>query len=198
MQDVKSVSTPVDTSIKLTKAVDSKELFDQNIYQSAVGCLLYLSTSTRPDISFAVSNVAKYSSEPTRKHWTAVKRILRYLMGTATLGLMYTARSPDDLHGYSDSDWAGDLDDRKSTSGYMFLLSGAPVSWRSKKQTTVALSTAEAEYIALCYASQEATWLRQLISEIKCESSQATVLYQDNQAAICMAKIGQHHGRANT
>ena len=101
MQDAKSVSTPVDTSIKLTKAVDGEELFDQDIYQSAVGCLLYLSRSTRPDISFAVSNVAKYSSEPTRKHWRAVKRILRYLKGTATHGLMYTASSPDDLHGYS-------------------------------------------------------------------------------------------------
>ena len=72
------------------------------------------------------------------------------------------------------------------------------MSWRSKKQITVALFTAEAEYIALCYVSQEATWLRQLISELKCESSQASVLYEDNQAAICMAKNGQHHGRANT
>ncbi len=125
-----------------------------------------------------------------------MKRILRYLKGNAIHGLLYTARSPDDIHGYSDSDKAGDLDDRKSTSGYMFLLSGAPMSWRSKKQTTVALSTAEAEYIALCYASQEATWLRQLISELKCESSQATVLYEDNQAAIRMARNGQHHTTA--
>ena len=125
-----------------------------------------------------------------------MKRILRYLKGTTAHGLLYSSRSTDDLHSYSDSDWAGDLDDRKSTSGYLFLLSGAPISWRSKKQSTVALSTAEAEYIALSYASQEAMWLRQLISELKFDKSDATVLYEDNQAAKCMARNGQHHGRS--
>ena len=119
------------------------------------------------------------------KHWTAVKRILRYLKGTTVHGLLYSSRNTDDLHGYCDSDWAGDLDDRKSTSGYLFLLSGAPISWRSKKWSTVALSTAE-----------EAMWLRQLISELKFDQSDATVLYEDNQAAICMTRNGQHNGRS--
>ena len=153
MRDAKSVSTPVSVGTKLTKCVDDDEKFDRNTYQSAVGCLLYLSTGTRPDIAVAVSNVTKFSSDPTSEHWTALKR---YLKGTADHGLLYLADDKEELHGYSDSDWAGDVNDRKSTSGYLFKLSGAPISWRSKKQTSIALSTAEVEYIALSSATQEA------------------------------------------
>ena len=100
-----------------------------------------------------MSNVAKYSAKPTKQHWMAVKRIFRYLKD---YGLFYSKDGSDECVDYSDSDWAGDLDDRKSTSGYLFQISGAAISWRSKKQTCVALSTAEAEYIALASASQEA------------------------------------------
>ncbi len=156
---------------------------------------MYLSTGTRPDIAYAVGSVAKYTSNPTQRHWIAVKRILRYLKGTAEFGLQYLASNTEDLHGYSDSDWGGDLDDRKSTSGYLFKFGGAPISWRSKKQSTVALSTAEAEYIALSSATQEATWLQQLISELQNMSIGPTVLSEDNQAAICMARNTQYHGR---
>ena len=164
MQDANPISTPVDPSTKLAKAAESDEKF---VYQSAVGCSLYLSTGTRPDIAFAVGNVAKFSSDPTRKHWTAVKRILRYLKGTEGYGLLYSASDQEDLHGFSDSDWAGDLEDRKSTSGYLFKLSGAPISWRSKKQTSVALFTAEAKYVALSSATQEVVWLRQLTTDLR-------------------------------
>ena len=114
------------------------DLFDSEVYRSAVGSLLYVSTGTRPDIAFAVSMVAKFSSKPTKQHWQGVKRILRYLKGTADLGLLYRRSDAEELTGYSDSDWAGDLDDRKSTSGYMFMLSGAPISWKSRKQSSVA------------------------------------------------------------
>ena len=195
MQDAKSVATPVDTSSKLVKATEDDVLVDQSIYQSAVGSLLYLSTSTRPDIAFAVSNVAKFSANPTTRHWTGVKRILRYLKGTSDLGLHYTSSDVDDLIGYSDSDWAGNLDDRRSVSGYMFMLCGAPISWMSKKQTSVALSTAEAEYIALSTATQEAVWLRQLTSELRFEQTKPTVIYEDNQSAISLAQNPQFHGR---
>ena len=195
MQDAKSVATPVDTSTKLVKAVEDDVLVDQSLYQSAVGSLLYLSTSTRPDIAFAVSNVAKFSANPTKRHWTGVKRILRYLKSTSDLGLHFTSNDVDDLVGYSDSDWAGDLDDRKSTSGYLFKLCGAPISWRSKKQTSVALSTAEAEYIALSSATQEAVWLRQLTSELRFKPTKPTVIYEDNQSAIALAQNAQFHGR---
>ena len=195
MQDAKSVGTPVDTSTKLVKAVEDDVMFDKGVYQSAVGCLLYLSTGTRPDIAFAVGNVARFSANPTTRHWIGVKRILRYLKGTSDLGLRYSRNGDEDVVGYSDSDWAGDLDDRKSVSGYMFKLCGAPISWRSKKQTSVALSTAEAEYIALAYASQEAIWLRRLMTELRMEQSKPTLIYENNQSAISLAQNVQFHGR---
>ena len=126
----------------------------------------------------------------------AVKRILRYLKGTPNHGLLYSKEGSKDCVGYSDADWAGDVEDRKSTSGYLFQISGAAVSWRSKKQTCVALSTAEAEYMALASAAQEAIWMRQLTSDLKSESTEATVIFEDNQSAICMAQNPQFHGRA--
>ena len=196
MENSKPVRTPVDTGTKLVKATDDEECVDQKLYQSAVGSLLYLSVGTRPDITYAVSNVAKFSAKPTKQHWIAVKRIMRYLRGTIYYGLLYSRSGSKKCIGYSDSDWAGDLDDRKSTSGYLFQISGAAVSWRSKKQTCVALSTAEAEYMALASAAQEAIWMRQLSSELKNGPTEATTIFEDNQSAICMAKNPQFHGRA--
>lgn len=197
MTEAKSVKTPVNPSIKLSKATDESKCVDPEMYQSAVGKLLYLSTRTRPDVTFAVCNVAKYTSNPTEEHWKAVKHILRYLVGTINYGLLYNrADSSSECCGYSDADWAGDLDDRKSTSGYVFQVGGAPVSWRSCKQSSVALSTAEAEYIALSSAAQEAIWMRTLLSELKRESTKPALIYEDNQAAICLSKNPQFHGRS--
>ncbi len=130
----------------------------------------------------------KFCANPNKQHWTAVKRIMRYLKGTLHFGLLYSKGSSRECIGYSDVDWAGDLDDRKSTSGYIFQISGAAVSWRSKKQTCVALSTAEAEYMALASAAQEAIWIRQLTSDLKNGPTAGTVILEDNQSAICMAK----------
>ena len=124
LKDAKPVATPVCVSSKLSKATEDDELFDKSLYQSAVGSLQYLSTITRPDITFAVSNVAKYCSEPTEEHWTAVKRIMRYLKGTHNFGLLYKKSNSNSCIGFSDSDWAGDLDDRRSTSGYIFQVAG--------------------------------------------------------------------------
>ena len=98
------------------KGDENSELFDQEVYQSAVGRLLYLSTRTRPDIAFAVSTLAKFTSRPTEAHWTAVKHLLRYIAGTREFGLLFTMSDSSDCTGFSDSDWAGDQDDRKSTS----------------------------------------------------------------------------------
>ena len=111
-----------------------------------------------------MNNVAKFSSHPTIQHWTGVKRIMRYLKGITNIGLLYSKQESCKCVGYSDSDWGGDLDDRKSTSGYFFQIGSGPVSWRSKKQSCVALSTAEAEYMALASAGQEAVWMRLLTS----------------------------------
>ena len=159
MENAKPIHTPVDASSRLVKMTEDCENVDQVQFQSAVGSLLYLSIMTRPDITYAVSNVAKFCASPSKQHWTAVKRIMRYLKGTLSLGLLYRKDGSSDCVGYCDADWAGDMDDRKSTSGYMFQISGAAISWRSKKQPCVALSTAEAEYIALASAAQEAIWM---------------------------------------
>ena len=119
-----------------------------------------------------------------------------YLKGTLNHGLFYSRNESTECVGFSDSDWGGDLDDRKSTSGYLFQLGGTAISWRSKKQTCVALSTAEAEYMALASAAQEAMWLRQLTINLKNEPVSATVIFEDNHTAICIAKNPQFHGRS--
>jgi transposase InsO family protein len=196
MENAKSIDTPIDASVKLVKATEESDNVDQVLYQSAVGSLLYLSIGTRPDITYAVSSVGRFCAKPTKQHWMAVKRIMRYLKGTLNFGLLYKKSGLKDCIGYSDSDWAGDIDDRRSTSGYLFLISGTAISWRSKKQTCVALSTAEAEYMALASAAQEAIWLRQLVTDLRNEPTEPTLILEDNQAAICIAKDPQFHGRA--
>ena len=196
MQDSKPVSTPADPSQKLVKATDGEESVNQQQFQSIIGCLMYLSVSTRPDITYSISTLAKFTSNPNQQHWTALKRVLRYLKGTVNYGLMYSSKTSKECVGYSDADWAGDLDDRKSTSGYLFQISGGAVTWRSKKQSCVALSTAEAEYMALSSAAQEAVWLRQLTTELGSPPKTTTTIFEDNQSAICMTKNPQFHGRA--
>ena len=125
-----------------------------------------------------------------------MKRIMRYLKGTVKLGLLYSKDGSRKCIGYSDADWAGDIDDRKSTSGYLFQVSGAAVSWRSKKQSCVALSTAEAKYMALSSAAQEAAWMRQLTTDLRSSANGTTTIFEHNQSAISMANNPQFHGRA--
>ena len=125
----------------------------------------------------------------------AVKRIMRYLRGTMDLGLRYIKGCESECIGYSDADWAGDTNDRRSTSGYMFHIAGAAISWKSKKQSCVALSTAEAEYMALASAAQEAVWIQRLLNDLHDNSAEPMVINEDNQAAISMAKNPQFHGR---
>ena len=197
MKDSTPVKTPVSTSSKLVKATDNNEQSNQGLYQSAVGSLLYLSTRTRPDIAYAVSNVAKFCSNPSKQHWTAVKRIMHYIKGTIYLGLAYGRNEQKDCISYSDADWGGDSDDHRSTSGNIFQVGGAAINWRSKRQSCVALSTAEAEYMALTNAAQEAVWLRKLTADLTKEerAPKPIVIYEDNQSAICIAKKPQFYGR---
>ena len=195
MHNSKPVGTPVNPDIKLIAGENPDDVCNQQMYQAVVGSLLYLSTKTRPDIAYAVGSVARFCANPTKEHWTAVKRILRYLNGTIKLGLLYRESTSVKIPGYTDADWAGDVGDRKSTSGYMFLLGGAAISWKSNKQTCLALSTAEAEYVALSTAAQEAIWLQQLMSDLMNKSIQEMIIYEDNQSTICLAKNQQVHGR---
>lgn len=194
MNDSKSVNTPSDSESKLSAQVEGEGEADKKMYQAAVGSLLFLSTKTRPDLAYAVGNVARFCSNPTKAHWSAVKRIMRYIKGTQQLGLLYERKASECI-GYSDADWGGSIEDRKSTSGYTFQWSGATISWSSKKQSCVALSTAEAEYVALSAAVQEALWIRQLLSDLMTGGVNQIQMMEDNQSAICMATNPRFHGR---
>lgn len=139
--------------------------------------------------------VSKFCSSPTEAHLTAVKRILRYLKGSLDITLKYKNSENETLIGYSDADFADDLDDRHSTSGNLFLMSSGPISWVSKKQPIVTLSTTEAEYVALSTATQKAVWIRKLLADLHMPQKQATFIMEDNQGTICIAKNPVAHAR---
>ena len=145
--------------MKLIKGKEDSEYVDKTHYQSVVGSLLYLSMRTRPDISFVVSLSARFCSKTTSQHLTVVKRIFRYLRGTIHYGLLFNRNGSKAIIGYSDVDWGGDTFDCKSMTGYLFQICGMDITWQSKKQLYVALSTVEAEYVVLSGAAQEAVWL---------------------------------------
>jgi hypothetical protein len=165
-------------------------------YQSAVGTLMYAMLGTRPDIAFAVSLVSRYAANPTPAHMAAVKRIFQYLKGTIDLQLTFRGELTD-LVGYSDSDWGGDPSTRRSTAGFIFNIGSGAISWSSKRQPTVALSTCEAEYQGQTQAAKEAVWLRSLLKELNPveQTPYATIIYCDNQGAISLAKDPKFHPR---
>ena len=196
MENSNPVSTPADVNVKLVKDDGISKPVEQKNYQAIIGSLLYLSIATRPDISQAVGVASKFCAAPTEAHLTAVKRILRYLKGSLDSKIVYHQTPNTDVVGYTDANWAGDLDDRRSTSGNVFLLAGGPISWTSKRQSVVAVSTAESEYIALFHCTQEALWLCKLMKGInQAEAVEPMKLYIDNQAAIKIASNFNGHGR---
>ena len=162
-------------------------------YSSAVGSLMYAMVCTRPDIAYAVSVVSRYMANPGKQHWQAVKWILRYLRGTTNTCLEFGG-SKEGVNGYVDADFAGDLDRRRSTTGYVFTLGDTSISWKSVLQATVALSTTEAEYMAIAEAVKEAIWLRALIGELSSEQ-ESTVINCDSQSAIYLTKDQMFHER---
>ena len=161
MEDCQPVSTPMIIGCKLRKDDESKEV-DQRLYSSMIGSLLYVTTS-RLDVMQVVGQVARFQDAPKETHVIAVKRIFRYLKGTLDFGLWYPKGNDLTLIAYSDADWAGCVDDRKSTSGTAFFLGGCLVSWSSKKQSSVSLSTAEAEYIATAACCTHILWMKQTL-----------------------------------
>jgi hypothetical protein len=185
MLDCHPVATPMDTSLKLTPLADGDKTINNAIYRSAVGSLMYAAVATRPDIAAAVGIVARYVEKPGNAHWAAVKRIMRYLKGTMSYGLAFRHQNNDDarLIAYCDADWAGDISDRKSTSGYVMKLCGAVISWKAVRQECVALSTVEAEYIAAATAAKEIVWLRRLLKELGLPQHGPTILRIDNNGA---------------
>lgn len=195
MNNCKSVSTPIVIGLKLTKDMEGEDV-DPTLYRQLVGSLLYLA-HTQPDISFAISVFSRFLSSPNLPHWIAAKRILRYVQGTLKMGVYYPSHGDLQLVGYSDSDWVGCADDRKSTTGYVISLGSGPISWCSKKQYTIDLSTIEAEYTSANEAAKEITWLRAILSFLKQHQTRSSVLHCDNQSAILLSKNPIFHAQKN-
>ena len=193
MEDSKPVSTPMSTNTKLSKD-DKASSVDHTTYRSMIGSLLYL-TATRPDLLHAVCMVARFQAAPTETHLTAVKRIFRYLKGTMELGIWYPKGKSFTLVAYSDADWAGCVDERKSTSGGAFYLGERLVAWHSKKQDSVSLSTAEAEYIAAATCCTQVLWMRQMLSDLGVPTKDPTPILCDNTSAIHISKNPVQHSR---
>jgi hypothetical protein len=154
---------------------------------------MYASLGTCPDISFAVQTVSRFSKNPGLAHWDAVKRVFRYLKGTADLWLSYGVVK-DRLVGYADADGSM-AEDRHAISGYAFMLHGGAVSWSAKRQEIVSLSTTESEYVAVTHAAKEALWIRSLLSQLFPGKLDPTTLFSDNQSAVALAKDHQYHAR---
>jgi hypothetical protein len=219
------VGTPFNGQVHLSndmspKTDQQKAAITDVPYRSAVGALMYLCVATRPDIACAVFTCARFLNNPGEGHWEAVKRIFRYLQGTTDRALVYNCGSGQrstGLTGFSDSDWAQERDQRRSTTGYVFYLHGCAVSWVSRLQHTIAHSSTEAEYMAASDAVRETIWLRNLLKEVTLvqSSSASTIkvtqdlqgepLYQkdvvvrlgvDNQGAINLANNPVHHNRS--
>ncbi|XP_055605732.1 uncharacterized protein LOC129753907 [Uranotaenia lowii] len=180
MADAKPMSIPADPSVRLGKSMgpngpEEEAEMKKVPFKEAVGSLSFAPQVTRPDISFAVNAVSQFGSNPGRQHWEAVKKIIRYLKGTTTNKLEYSKRGSSELVGFSDADWGGDPDNRRSTTGYVFTMQGGAVSWNVKKQLTVALSSCEAEYMIF--------------------EEEPVLIYCDNQGAINIAGNGAYNPR---
>jgi hypothetical protein len=160
---------------------------DPSLYQILIGSLMYLVT-TRPYIFFDVKTLSQFQVEPTHEHWIAAKHVLRYIHGTLNYGLRYTTSNDIQLHGFTNLDWAGSAEDRRSTSGMCFILGSAMISWGSRKQKFVALSTAEEKYIAACESCTGAVWLRKMISRLFDQVPDSTIIHCDNQSCIRLSK----------
>ncbi|XP_021317661.1 uncharacterized protein LOC110435888 [Sorghum bicolor] len=193
MSECHPTATPVDSHMKLS-ATDGSPVDDPTQYRSLAGALQYL-TLTRPDLAYAVQQVCLFMHDPREPHLAFLKRILRYVKGTQYAGLSISAGPIDSVTAYSDADWAGCPDSRRSTSRYCVYLGDNLVSWSSKRQTTVSRSSAEAEYRAVAHAVAETCWLRQLLQELHTPLPSATIVYYDNVSAVYMTGNPVHHRR---
>ncbi|KAH9801638.1 hypothetical protein KPL71_001098 [Citrus sinensis] len=201
MLDAKSVQTPLGSQFKLSKMQapvtdQDKSLMSEVPYAQAVGSLMYAMVCTRADIAYAVSLVSRFMSDPGKEHWDAVKWIMRYLRGTPDHGLLYGRSKQDEksIVGYVDSDFAGDLDGRKSISGYLFMVNGCLISWKATLQSVVTLSSTEAEFVAATKAVKEGKWLGGILNELWLKQKTFTI-FCDNQSAIHLIKNQIYHER---
>ena len=197
------VGTPMDPGAHLSSSMspqspDEHKAMVNIPYLSAVGTLQYLATTTRPDIFYAVGVLARFNTNPGVKHWKAVQHLFRYLKGSLDYKLVYgpTANDSSQLFiTYTDADHGGNPDNGRSTGGYAVIIGGAAVSWSSRLQSVVSLSTTEAEYIAAVEAGKEIIWMRTLLSEFGFTITSPSHLLIDNNSAVTVAKNPEHHGR---
>jgi hypothetical protein len=198
MSDCNPKSIPCDLSVSKIITSDSKELCESSLYREIVGSLIYVMTGTRPDLAYVVTKLSQHMASPTKALFGIAKHVLKYLKGTKSYDLKFTkSNSPLKLVGHCDSDW-GASEDRRSITGYCYQLNsnGPIISWKSKKQNVVALSSCEAEYMALTAAMQEANFLRQLFADMQDCTRESVTLFADNQGAIALAKNPVHHQRS--
>jgi len=192
------IGTPLEVGLQLVKANESDDALP---YREAVGSLMYLMVGTRPDLAFAIGKLSQFISCYGKEHWAAIKRVLQYVKGSMDKGLVFDKSSSCVLQGFSDADWAGDRETRRSTPGFTFIFGGAGVSLGSKLKSTVALSTMEAEYMALCEASKEAVWLNKLAQNVESQGLRTTIsggsinIKVDNSRCIDISKNPVEHKR---
>jgi hypothetical protein len=203
MADAKPARTPLPASTLLTKddsptSVEETAIMAGIPYRALVGSLLYAARGTRPEISFPVSALSRFNTAPGTAHWKHAKHVLKYLKSTPTHGLYYTDSGTQEINVeiQSDSDWGSNVDDRRSTTGYVLLVNGNPVSWCSRKQKSTALSSCEAEFMALSEAMREGLWLRQLLIELDVGYVGPVIIRVDNQSAIKLAENPVQHQRS--
>ncbi|VVT58406.1 uncharacterized protein SAPINGB_P006190 [Magnusiomyces paraingens] len=194
MQNCSSVKTPLPTR-DLSDFSESDSATDASMYRSIIGKLIYAANCARPDLAVAVSFLCRYMQSPKSIHMEAAKHTLRYLKGTAELGLEYRAQKVYKLVGYSDADYAQDKQDRKSFTGYVFILSGGPITWACRKQVSPASSSVESEYMSLSDASKECFWINQLLSLCKIPVPLPVTMFEDNQGCIALAQNPVFHRR---
>jgi hypothetical protein len=193
MEHCNPVKNPVVPGFKLGKDEDGTSV-DATNYKQMVGSLMYLN-ATRPDLAYVLSLISRFMERPTKLHQQAIKRVMRYLKGTAELGIFYK-RGEEKLMAYSDSDYARDIDDRKSTSGYVFLLGSGAVAWSSKKQPVVTLSTTEAEFIAAASCACQSVWMHRILEKLGHEQNKCTVVFCDNSSTINLSKNPVLHAKS--
>jgi hypothetical protein len=185
LSDAHSVPTPLPAGAdEFLKKYDGQATAAEiKAFQQIIGSLLYVQIGTHPDISFPVSHLSQYTSNPSPQHMHLVKYVLTYLKGTSDLKLCYDGRGANGLYGYSDSSWADDPDNRKSTFGFVFLLANAAISWCSRKQKTMAQSSTEAKYMQMADAGNQAMWYRMFLEELAYDVQDSIILHVDNKGA---------------
>ena len=201
LEDANPVTTPLDQNINLDDNETEDESNNQSEeashgYATLIGSLMYLALGTCPDIAYAVNKLAQFTQLPKLKHWTTMKQIFHYLKGTQKFSLTY-GRSEDllnqEMNVFCDANWAGGAD--RYTSGYIITITGEAIAWSSKKQNSIALSTAEAEYIAATHTAKQILWQCSLFQELKIDLTTTSTIFSDNQAAIVIAHHPEFHAR---